>query len=132
MSDGLTISASVAADLAAHAAAELPNEACGLLSGSAGHATGFHPARNAESSPYAYEVDPDDLVRIVLGIEANGEELVAIYHSHPRTAPVPSARDRRSAAYAVVYLISTPSEDGAIRAWRIDGGLAREVPLSIG
>ncbi len=132
MSDGLTISASAAADLAAHAAAELPNEACGLLSGRAGHATRFHAARNAESSPYAYEVDPDDLVRIVLGIEADGQELVAIYHSHPRTAPIPSARDRRSAEYPVVYLISTPSEDSAIRAWRIDGGVAREVKLRIG
>lgn len=115
--------------MTAHAAAELPNEACGLLSGSAGHATRFHPARNAESSPYVYEIDPDDLVRIVFGIEADGEELVAIYHSHPRTAAVPSARDVRSATYSVVYLISTPADPEIIRGWRIDEGVAREVPL---
>ena len=48
--------------------AELPNEACGLLSGSAadGLVTTFHPARNMEASPLRYNVHPEDLVRITL------------------------------------------------------------------
>ena len=85
----------------AHARAELPNEACGLLSGSLadGAATAFHPARNAEASPLRYSVHPDDLVRIVFAIEDGGDDLVAIFHSHTRSPAIPSATDRRAAMY---------------------------------
>jgi proteasome lid subunit RPN8/RPN11 len=50
---GLALPPSVADELIRHARADLPNEACGLLSGSleAGRASGFDPARNVEASP---------------------------------------------------------------------------------
>lgn len=123
-----------------HARAELPNEACGLLSGplGSGRATRFHPARNAEASPLRYNVHPEDLVRITFAIEDAGEELVAIFHSHTRSAAVPSATDRRTAMYPdPFYLLASLSEADApparaLRAWRLHGGEALEVPLAIG
>jgi len=123
-----------------HARAELPNEACGLLSGSLedGRATTFHPARNAEASPLRYNVHPEDLVRITFAIEDAGGELVAIFHSHTRSTAVPSATDRRSAMYPdAVYLLASLADPDApparaLRAWRIHGGQAFEVELSIG
>lgn len=136
---GLSIAAVVADELLAHARAEVPNEACGLLSGNlaAGIATGYHPARNAEASPYVYSVHPDDLVRIVFGIEDAGEDLVAIFHSHTHTPAVPSPTDRRSAHYPdAFYLLVTLSDPGSrpaksLRAWRIRDGESSEVPLRI-
>jgi [CysO sulfur-carrier protein]-S-L-cysteine hydrolase len=130
----------MAEQLMEHARAELPNEACGLLAGSlaTGRATGFHPARNVEASPLRYNVHPEDLVRITFAIEDAGEDLVAIFHSHTRSAAVPSATDRRSAMYpdAVYLLASLADADApparALRAWRIRGGEAFEVPLTIG
>lgn len=124
---GLTISATLAEELLAYARAEAPNEACGILSGSAstGRATTYHPARNAEASPYVYTVHPDDLVRIVIGIEDAGEDLVAIFHSHTHTPAVPSPTDRRLAMYPeAFYLLATLMEPSAepmqaLRAWRI-------------
>lgn len=138
--DGLWLPATIASELLAHARGEVPNEACGLLSGdlAAGRAARYHPARNAEASPLRYNVHPDDLVRIVFAIEDAGEDLVAIFHSHTHTAAVPSATDRRSAQYpAVFYLLATlvdPSAraTSALRAWRIHGGQSFEVPLRIG
>ncbi|MEP6468368.1 MAG: M67 family metallopeptidase [Chloroflexota bacterium] len=137
---GLTLPHSVAAMLLAHARAELPNEACGLLSGSAedGIATTFHPARNAEASPLRYSVHPDDLVRITFAIEDAGEDLVAIFHSHTRSPAVPSPTDRRAAMYPdAVYLLAsladpTVQPDQALRAWRIRACDASEVLLSLG
>jgi proteasome lid subunit RPN8/RPN11 len=137
---GLTIPASVAEAMVAHARAELPNEACGLLSGSltGAAATAFHPARNAEASPLRYNVHPEDLVRIVFAIEDAGEDLVAIFHSHTRSPAVPSATDRRTAMYpGVFYLLATLADASApaartLRAWRIHGGQSFEVPLRIG
>jgi proteasome lid subunit RPN8/RPN11 len=137
---GLALPASLAEELMQHARAELPNEACGLLSGSleSGRATRFHPARNVEASPLRYNVHPEDLVRITFGIEDAEEELVAIFHSHTRSAAVPSATDRRTAKYPdPFYLLASLSDPDAppsraLRAWRIHRGQAFEVPLAIG
>jgi proteasome lid subunit RPN8/RPN11 len=128
----------IAAELLRHARAEVPNEACGLLSGdlAAGAASAYHPARNADASPYVYTVHPDDLVRIVLGIEDSGQDLVAIFHSHTHSPAVPSPTDRRQARYPVVYLVATLSDPDAtaaesLRAWRIEDGRSREVTLEL-
>jgi proteasome lid subunit RPN8/RPN11 len=137
---GLALPPSLADELMRHARAELPNEACGLLSGSlaSGKATRFHPARNLEASPLRYNVHPEDLVRITFAIEDADEELVAIFHSHTRSAAVPSATDRRTAMYPdPFYLLASLSDPDApparaLRAWRIHRGHAFEVPLAIG
>ena len=136
---GLAIPATVAVELLAHARAELPNEACGLLSGSLadGRATAFHPTRNAEASPLRYSVHPDDLVRITFAIEDAGEDLVAIFHSHTRSAAVPSATDRRAAMYPdPFYLLASLADadalpERALRAWRIVADEAIEVSLRL-
>ena len=139
VADGLTIPRHVAAEMLRHARAEVPNEACGLLAGSsiARRATAYHPARNADASPYVYTVHPDDLVRIVFGIEDVGEDLVAIFHSHTHTPAVPSPTDRRQAQYPdPFYVLASLTEadappERALRAWRITGGVSLEVPLEI-
>jgi proteasome lid subunit RPN8/RPN11 len=135
----LTIPAVIAADLLAHARSELPNEACGLLAGDlgAGRVTAFHPARNAEASPLRYNVDPDDLVRIIFAIDDAGDDLVAIFHSHTHTPAVPSPTDLREAQYPDAhYLLATLSDPDAgpaasLRAWRIRDGESAEVSLRI-
>ena len=136
---GLALSTALAEQLLAHARAEAPNEACGILSGdqATGHATTYHPARNADASPYVYTVHPDDLVRIVMGLDDAGEDLVAIFHSHIRTPAVPSPTDRRQATYPdAVYLLASLADPAAtpmqaLRAWRIRAGEVTEVPLDI-
>ena len=139
VSDGLTISAAIADELLAHARAEVPNEACGLLAGDfgTGVASAYHPARNAEASPLRYDVHPDDLVRIVFGIEDAGEDLVGIFHSHTHTPAVPSPTDLRTAQYPdAFYVLATLSDPDAspadaLRAWRIVRGASSEVALVI-
>jgi proteasome lid subunit RPN8/RPN11 len=137
---GLSLPAAVAAEVMRQARAELPNEACGLLSGSLadGSAIAFHPARNVEASPLRYNVHPEDLIRITFAIEDAGQELVAIFHSHTRSSAVPSATDRRTAMYPdPFYLLASLADPDApparaLRAWRIYRGQSFEVPLTIG
>ncbi len=90
----------------AHARAEYPNEACGLLRGRSGRVTGFLAARNVAATPQTdYEVDAESLLR-ALSWEDEGDELIAIYHSHPHSPPDPSAVDAARAFYPdSVYLI---------------------------
>lgn len=139
MVSGLTLPRRIAEALLAQSRAELPNEACALLSGALaeGRVSRYHPARNGEQSPLRYNVHPDDLVRITFEIEDAGEELVAIFHSHTRSPAVPSTTDRSAAMYAdPFYLLASLSDrdappDRALRAWRIHGGHSFEVPLTI-
>ena len=140
VSGGLRIPRPLADELLAHARAEVPNEACGLLAGSLaeGLATAYHPARNADASPYVYTVHPDDLVRIVFAIDDAGQDLVAIFHSHTHSPAVPSPTDRRQAQYPdafyVLASLTNPDADAAdaLRAWRITDGESSEVPLTVG
>lgn len=130
MTGALVLRREVVGAIAAHATAELPNEACGLVSGRDRIGARFHPARNALASPYRFDVEPADLVRIILGIEGAGDELVAIVHSHPATAPVPSATDRREARYAVPQLI-VAVQPFELRAWLVEGTSTRELTLRV-
>jgi [CysO sulfur-carrier protein]-S-L-cysteine hydrolase len=135
----LVIPADLAEAMMVHARTELPNEACGILSGSldAGQVVAFHPARNAEASPLRYNVDAEDLVRITFAIEDAGQDLVAIFHSHTRSRAVPSATDRRAAMYPDAFYVlatladrdATPAD--ALRAWRIRDGDVTEVQLLV-
>jgi proteasome lid subunit RPN8/RPN11 len=133
---GLTVPADLVEAMVAHARAELPNEACGVLSGSLaeGRALTFHPTRNAEASPLRYSVHPEDLVRVTFEIDDAGSDLVAIFHSHTKSPPVPSATDRRLAFYpdAVYVLASLADPDApALRAWQLRDGDATEVSLTV-
>ena len=128
----------LASAMLAHARAELPNEACGMLGGIAakGRVTSFHAARNRHASPLRYDVHPEDLVRIMFALESAGEELMAVFHSHTRSPAVPSPTDLREARYDVVHLIATladPAADvvSALRAWRLRDGSALEVAVRI-
>jgi proteasome lid subunit RPN8/RPN11 len=116
-----------------HARSELPNEACGLLGGSDDAATSFHPTRNADASPYRYTVDPGQALEVVLDLEDAGDDLVAIYHSHTKSAPYPSRTDSElatwpTAAYVIVSLASDPP---AIQAWDLSDGI-QEIAISLG
>ncbi len=64
--------------LVLHARAEYPNEACGLIAGSAPAAEGgrvlrFEATRNAAASPLRYEIEPADLLRLSLEIDDRDE-----------------------------------------------------------
>ena len=135
---GLELPVALADAVLAHARAELPNEACGLLGGdpATGRVGSWHPARNALMSPRRFDVHPEDLVRITFEIEDAGEALLAIFHSHPRSPAVPSPTDLRDAAYPAVHLLATLVDPHAppadvLRAWRFTSGGSVEVSLRI-
>ena len=95
-------------EIVAHARQSTPFECCGLIGGANDRATSIHPLRNVASDPQtAYEAAPEELFAAQRRMRECGEQLLAIYHSHPRaTEPVPSETDVRLAYYpAATYLI---------------------------
>ena len=118
----MVIPAEVRSALVEHAEAELPNEACGLLSLRDGVAERFFPGRNRAASPYRFEleIDPD-----VWFLEDEGLEL-AVFHSHPSSPPRPSRTDVESIGLweGRPYLILS-LRTGELAAWTIaDGSIA--------
>jgi proteasome lid subunit RPN8/RPN11 len=130
--------------IVAQARAEYPNEACGLIVGDApaadaGRALRFEPARNKAASPYRYEIDPQDLLRLTIATDDADEVFWGIVHSHTHTPAVPSPTDIGLAFYPdALYVLVSLSDDevdpatGApgIRAWRILDGATYEVALA--
>ncbi len=95
-------------EIFAYARQSTPYECCGLIGGADDRATSIHPLRNVASDPQtAYEAAPEELFAAQRQMRERGEQLLAIYHSHPRaTEPVPSETDVRLAYYpAATYLI---------------------------
>jgi [CysO sulfur-carrier protein]-S-L-cysteine hydrolase len=116
------------------ARAEHPNEACGLLAGSDGTVTKLYRMTNAERSPVIYRMEPAEQLRVFNEIESGGLDLVAIYHSHTRSAAYPSATDVSLAYYPeAVYLIVSVAdpEHPDLRGFKITDGKVGEVPLEI-
>jgi len=123
-----------------HARDQRPNEACGLVVGSAHAADGgialrYVPCRNAAASPSRYLVHRDDLLGVLAQLDRAGEELWGVVHSHVRTPAIPSATDVAEAAWpAAVYLLVTLADGpdaASLRAWRIVDGAATELALEV-
>ncbi len=130
----LTLSRSYVDEIVAHAREDEPNECCGIIAGNGGAAKKLYRAVNAEASPYRYNVDPKDLLRIYRDIDANDWDVLAIYHSHTHTEAYPSATDVRLAAWPDAFYLIVSLEDKTnpvLRAFRITEGEISEQQLRV-
>lgn len=131
----MQLSAALRDEIVAHAREEAPREACGLLAGRDGGISRVIRCVNVHATPTTrYVIDPREQLKAFRAIDAAGEELVGIYHSHPLSQPYPSPTDRAEAHYpdALYVLVSLRSAMPEIRAFRIAGDdFIREVPLSV-
>ncbi|MDL2336166.1 MAG: M67 family metallopeptidase [Chloroflexota bacterium] len=130
---GLRLTAELHDQIVAAARAALPNEAVGLLVG-AGAPERYIATRNASASPYRYSIDPAEQLAAWTELEARGESVLAIVHSHVRSGAEPSATDVELAyfpesLYLIVSLADPAQPD--IRAWSIVRGTTTEEKLQI-
>jgi [CysO sulfur-carrier protein]-S-L-cysteine hydrolase len=96
----------MADELVAHARQDMPNECCGLIAGRDGEAMRVIRMANSDASPFMYVMDPREQMRVMDEIEDAGEDLLAIYHSHTRSAAYPSRTDVELAFFPdPLYLI---------------------------
>lgn len=116
-----------------HARAEAPNECCGMIATRDGRAVEVHPATNTAHSPLRYEMDGSEQYRIQSAIEDAGHELGAIYHSHTRSAPLPSQTDINLAFYpeSVYLIVGVKDAEPDVRAWHITDGEVSEAEFVV-
>ena len=100
-----------------------PAECCGLIGGAGERVSSIYPLRNvAADTVVSYEAAPEDLFAAQRAMRERGEELLAIYHSHPRAVdPSPSETDVRLAYYpsATYLIVGLGGTEPAIKAFSI-------------
>ena len=134
-------------EMVAHARADLPNEACGIVHAREGVPVASYRVKNAAASPYRYLMDPMQQYRLETQRDESGETLFAIYHSHVASEGRPSQTDRRQAffppaqddidfdrdpAYPGTWyiLVSLAEEPPTVRAFQVSrGGIVDEEPI---
>jgi [CysO sulfur-carrier protein]-S-L-cysteine hydrolase len=113
----MKISQSLVDEMVVHAREDLPNECCGMVGGRDGEATEVVRVVNAAATPLRYEMDPQGQYNALKQIEDNGGELLAIYHSHTKSAAYPSQTDVNQAVawpdqvYVIVSLEDADNPD---------------------
>ncbi len=108
----MTLTQGMVDQIAAQARAEAPNEACGYVVGTGGHAELLIPMRNVDASPEHFSFDPREQFAAVKQARTAGLDLIAVYHSHPATPARMSQEDIRLANdTSVVYLIYSLVDD---------------------
>jgi proteasome lid subunit RPN8/RPN11 len=115
----------------AQARAELPNECCGFLAGKVmepdrpgdpprGQVLCRYPLVNEAASPVEYFSASRSLFDAHRDMRRQGIDILAVYHSHPASDPVPSRKDRQNNLYGpdVVHLIiSLKGSKPLTRGW---------------
>ncbi|SEL60838.1 Mov34/MPN/PAD-1 family protein [Streptacidiphilus jiangxiensis] len=136
----LTITRALHDAIVAHARADHPDEACGVVAGPAG--TGrperFIPMLNAARSPTFYEFDSGDLLKLYREMDDRDEEPVVVYHSHTATEAYPSRTDvsyasEPNAHYVLVSTAECGTDEGPFqfRSFRIVDGVITEEDVQV-
>jgi len=132
----LTLHPALHAKIVAHARADHPDEACGVIAGPAGsgYPERFIPMLNAERSPTFYRFDSMEQFRVWREMDERDEEPIVIYHSHTATEAYPSRTDISYASEpgAHYVLVSTRDpEQTEFRSFRISDGAVAEEDVAI-
>ncbi len=132
----LTIRRELVDKIIAHARADHPDEACGIIAGPLGsdRPERFVPMENAERSPTFYRFDSLEQLRVWREMDDRDEEPVVIYHSHTATEAYPSRTDISYAsepnAHYVLVSTAEPGEE-RLRSYRILDGVVTEEEVEI-
>jgi proteasome lid subunit RPN8/RPN11 len=132
----LTIERALVDKIVAHARADHPDEACGVVAGAIGSDTPsrFIAMENAERSPTFYRFDSMEQLRVWRAMDDADEEPVAIYHSHTATEAYPSRTDISYASEPNAHYVLVSTRDPEkieFRSYRIIDGQVTEEEVRI-
>ncbi len=129
----MKITRDVLAEIEKRAREAAPQEACGLLTGSAERVDEAVPLTNISPMPEkGYMAPPQDLFRTFRALRLSGRRMLGIYHSHPHSEAYPSPTDVELAFYPdAIYVIASGLPGRKIRGFRIVNGTISEERLEI-
>jgi proteasome lid subunit RPN8/RPN11 len=127
------IAAGIREEMVKHAYACHPEESCGLLAGPGdGDVRHVFPTTNILHSPTNYTIDPKEHLSAIRAADAEGMEIIGVFHSHPHTVGYPSVTDVSLAPDPTWLYVLVGMEDfeaPTVRGFRIRDGAIDEVQL---
>lgn len=117
-----------------HAQSDAPHEACGLIAGQGMRAVRVIPVKNVAADPaHHYEMNPVELAQILPTLHREGLELIALYHSHPHTEPIPSQTDIAQATFprTPYIIVGLRYNEAKLAAWEMTDGRVYPVTLHV-
>ncbi len=118
----------------AHAQRTMPQECVGVLFGRDGVVTGVRPLANTLQDPARFLADPAEQIALFRSLREAGDEVMAIYHSHPQGPARPSQADLEQSNFPdLLHLIVSLAEDGRmeVAGFQMRDGQATPQPLDI-
>lgn len=110
-------------------------EICGLISGKNNQPIRCYPIDNVADAPQNHFLfDSKQHISALKKMRENGEDVFAIYHSHPTAPACPSTVDLEMAAYEnALYFIISLNTKGILelRAFKIENQTATEVHITL-
>jgi len=130
----LSFPAQAYAEMLARAYDAYPLEACGLLVGAGSHVHRFVPCTNEAQSARVYTIPGKELLRAEMAAEADGLEIIGVFHSHTHSEPYPSPTDVTQAPDPgwQYVIVSLKREAPEARCYRIVDGAVSDVPIAVG
>lgn len=121
--------------LLAHAQHSPEEEVCGLVGHNGEQQFSLYPVGNvSREADHLFAMDPQQQIEAMRRMREGGEELLAIYHSHPHAPAEPSQRDLEEAAYPdALYLIISLDIKGVLemRGFHLRHGEVEPVELRL-
>ena len=121
-----------------HAVSELPNEACGLISGKLEGGDKIiekvYLLTNIDKSNEHFSLDPKEQLAAIKDMRAAGLSPLGNWHSHPESPSRPSDEDKRlaydkTASYMILSLMER--ENPVLNSFHIEGDEATKEELII-
>jgi proteasome lid subunit RPN8/RPN11 len=135
MTDAVRIPRTIVNQILHHAQQAESVEICGLIAGRGGEFTHCYPVANvAQDKRHLFQMDPKGQIDAMRAMRAAGEELMAIYHSHPDAPAAPSPTDVAQDEYpGVLYLVVSLTTKGVLemRGFLIHDRKVKEVAIGI-
>jgi proteasome lid subunit RPN8/RPN11 len=129
----LRLSDSTYAAIVGHSLDGLPDEACGVLAGplGTGKVVAAYRCRNDAASARVYTINGQDLLRADRDAQAQGLEIIGVYHSHTHTEAYPSPTDVNQAPDSDWHYVIVSLRDGdpVLRSYLIVDGRIEEEPV---
>lgn len=120
-----------------HAAAGLPNEACGLLAGVRDGdekiVKKVYLLKNIDESPEHFSMAPEEQFQAISDIRKHDLILLGNFHSHPSSPARPSAEDIRLAFDPSLSYVIVSLKDGnpQVKSFLIENGAVREEIIEV-
>lgn len=129
----INITDEVRATIEKQALASSPYECCGLLGGKGNLVSAAYPLRNEADRPESrYFASPEDMFAAMRRMREARQEMLGIYHSHPRTMAYPSPTDVEMAFYPeAIYFIISLEPRIQLRAFKISNAKIEEVMIRV-